>query len=278
MSQADVARRVADYPFWYHKLRLGSTLTTDGVWDLNRIVDQLPWPDVNGMRCLDVGTFDGFYAFELERRGAAEVVAVDIASWAEADLSWDMRQEVPWQKRLEGTSWKHGGGFALAREALASSVDWRPVSIYDLDPDAVGTFDVVTCGSLLLHLRDPIRALEAVRSVCSGVFMSVEAIDPWLTFLCRGLPVARFRGQGTLSQWWNVNSAGHVAWLESAGFEVLTRSRPFVVPQSYPETHRTPGAKGAARRTLTRALARTSAQGELHRAALVRPRARPVSR
>ena len=38
----------------------------------------MPWPDVRGKRCLDVGTYDGFLAFELERRGAASVVATDI--------------------------------------------------------------------------------------------------------------------------------------------------------------------------------------------------------
>jgi tRNA (mo5U34)-methyltransferase len=268
----DVAGQVEEYPFWYHKLDLGDGLSTNGMWDLGPIVDRLPWPDVAGKRCLDVGTFDGFYAFELERRGAAEVVAVDIASWAEADLSWDMRDEVPWQKRFEGTSWKHGGGFAIAHDALASNVDWRPLSIYDLSPDAVGAFDVVTCGSLLLHLRDPIRALEAVRSVCDGVFMSVEAIDPWLTVVCRGLPVARFRGQGVWSQWWNVNSAGHAAWLESAGFKILTRSKPFVIPRTYPELQREPGLKGVAGRALVTALSRMSSPGVLHRAALAEPR------
>lgn len=268
----DVAAQVEDYPFWYHKLDLGNGLSTQGMWDLRQIAERLPWPDVAGKRCLDVGTFDGFYAFELERRGAAEVVAVDIPSWADADLSWDMRDEVPWQRRFEGTSWRHGGGFSIARDALESDVDWRPVNIYDLSPDSVGTFDVVTCGSLMLHLRDPIRALEAVRSVCDGVFMSVEAIDAWLTLVCRRLPVARFRGQGPLSQWWNVNSAGHTAWLESAGFKILARSKPFVVPRTHGELQREPGLKGFASRELVRALSRTSARGVLHRAALAQPR------
>ena len=41
-------------------------------------------------------------------------------------------------------------------------------SVYDLDPERDGRFDVVVCGSLLLHLRDPVRALEAIRGVCAG--------------------------------------------------------------------------------------------------------------
>ena len=48
------------------------------------------------------------------------------------------------------------------------------VSVYELDPGSIGTFDVVVCGSLLLHLRDPLRALEAIRAVCDGYFLSTN--------------------------------------------------------------------------------------------------------
>lgn len=268
----DLARRVADYPFWYHQLDLGNGVRTEGVWDVGAIADRLPWPDVAGKRCLDIATFDGFYAFELERRGAREVVAVDISSWDQSDLSWDMRHELPWPKRL-GPTWRHGGGFEIAREALGSAVDWRPINIYDLTPENVGTFDVITCGSLLLHLRDPIRALEAVRGVCDGVFMSVERVDPWLTFWCPRVPVAAFRGKGPESQWWNANSAGHAAWLESAGFTLLERSGFFVVPRTHGGQRR-PGVRGYVRERLVRTLSRMPERGSLHRAALVRPSAR----
>ena len=38
-----------------------------------------------GVRALDIGTFDGFWAFEMERRGA-EVVAIDIERVGQAQL------------------------------------------------------------------------------------------------------------------------------------------------------------------------------------------------
>ena len=66
-------------PLWYHTLELAPGVVTPGWFDLRPIVSLLPWPDVRGKRCLDVGTYDGFLAFELERRGAAEVVATDIS-------------------------------------------------------------------------------------------------------------------------------------------------------------------------------------------------------
>lgn len=59
-------------------MELAPGVVTSGWFDLRPIVDRMPWPDVRGKRCLDIGTYDGFLAFELERRGAAEVVCTDV--------------------------------------------------------------------------------------------------------------------------------------------------------------------------------------------------------
>src|SRR3954452_4256820 len=62
---------------WWHVIDLPDGSTTPGAWDLRPLSEELPWPDVHGKRCLDIGTADGFWAFEMERRGAAEVLATD---------------------------------------------------------------------------------------------------------------------------------------------------------------------------------------------------------
>lgn len=268
-----IRERVAAYPFWYHTLELDENVVTPGAWDLRPLRDRIPWPDVAGRRCLDVGTFDGFFAFELERRGAAEVVATDVPSQEELDWPWDVRPGVGdsgWEEKFKGTDFGMGRGFHIAAEALGSKVQWQAVNIYDLSPETVGTFDVVTCGSLLLHLRDPIRALEAIRSVCTGVFLSSETIDPWLS-LVRHVPLARFQGKGRLCQWWNVNAAGHRRWIESAGFEVTTASKPYVVPYGTAGPRPPRSAKATARKLLVRAESGMPAPGLLHRALVARP-------
>jgi hypothetical protein len=126
---------------WYHSIDLGDGLVTPGWFDLRGSAAKVPLPErLDGMRCLDVGTWDGFWAFELERRGAAEVVAVDILDPAR----WDW----PPRERITG----HGGGLAMlqavkgageafdvAREALGSRVERRDLSVYDLDPVDLGT-------------------------------------------------------------------------------------------------------------------------------------------
>ena len=60
---------------------------TPGGWDLRATADALPWPKepLTGLRCLDIGTMDGFWAFELERRGAGEVLATDVLDAARLD-------------------------------------------------------------------------------------------------------------------------------------------------------------------------------------------------
>jgi tRNA (mo5U34)-methyltransferase len=262
LPAVEARRLVAERPFWYHTIELGPGLVTPGLFDLRPVVDEMPWPDVRGKRCLDVGTYDGFLAFEMERRGAAEVVAVDIE-----DRLWDW----PADARPGAAGETTGGGFQIAARALGSRVSWQPLSIYDLDPALMGRFDVVVCGGILQHLRDPVRALEAVRSVCGEWFLSAEHIDLWLTVLFPRRPVARLNGSGPWCDWWASNAAGHMRMLYSGGFAAERVSKPFMVELNREQAPRlTPRAAPA--RLAQRLLTGSRRPGVLHRAVLARPR------
>jgi tRNA (mo5U34)-methyltransferase len=230
MSQTiqDAHGLVASNPLWYHTLDVGDGRLTPGWFDVRTIMDRVPFPDVRGKRCLDVGTYDGFFAFEMERRGAAEVVATDISDHASWDWPPDMRAQGP-ERLAEIAGPEKGLGFRIAKELLGSSAERVECSIYDLSPDRLGTFDVVVCGSLLLHLRDPLRALEAVRSVCGGVFLSAEEIRLGLSLLIRNRPIAQLNGFGARCQWWVPTAAGHERMVFAAGFEIIERSRPYCI-------------------------------------------------
>ena len=257
------------HPFWYHTIDLGQGVVTPGWFDLRAAVGRMPWPDIRGKRCLDIGTFDGLLAFELERRGAAEVVAVDI----EDHLLWDWPPDyraVGLDRDIGFAGPAKGDGFRLAAELIGSRVSWKPLSIYDLDPAEIGTFDVVVCGSLLLHLRDPLRALEAVRRVTGQYFMSSEQIELWLTVLGRGRPLFRLNGSGRDCQWFNFNAAGHQRMLYAAGFEIVDRSRPYMVAFNHHPTNAS--WKFALDRVGQCLLTGTGTPGVLHRALLGRPR------
>ena len=77
--ELSLAEQVKAFPVWYHTLDLGDGVVTEGFFDHRPVLERYPIPaDLTGMRCLDVGTMDGFWAFEMERRGAAEVIAIDL--------------------------------------------------------------------------------------------------------------------------------------------------------------------------------------------------------
>jgi tRNA (mo5U34)-methyltransferase len=224
--EAGLRRRIEQHALWYHVVEVAPGVTTNGWFDLRPVVDRMPWPEVRGKRCLDVGTYDGFLAFELERRGAAEVVATDIAD--HRDWDWSPRLRALGPAYLASIAGEKGGGFELAVEALGSSVSKELVNVYDLSPERVGTFDVVVCGSLLLHLRDPLRALAAIRSVCTGTFLSAETIDLLLTLTHRRRP--SFWANGADGQWLLPNAAAHRWMLDISGFDVEVQSKPYSIP------------------------------------------------
>jgi tRNA (mo5U34)-methyltransferase len=263
----DVRTAVVSVPVWYHTMELAPGVVTPGWFDLRPVVDRMPWPDVAGKRCLDVGTYDGFLAFELERRGAAEVIAIDIDDHDRWDWPPDVRAEGG--ARLAELAGEKGRGFRVAREALGSRVERRPLSVYDLHPDDVGQFDVIVCGTLLLHLRDPLRALEAIRGVCRGKFLSSEQIDLRLSALHPRTPIAELNGSGPLCQWFEPNLAGHRRMVFAAGFELEQTTRPYCVP--FGASH--PKLRGfAARRDAVLQRGLTGGTGVPHSAVLARPR------
>ena len=224
---ADLAQRVAAHPGWYHTIDLAPGVTTPGFCDLRPFApDALPAEAVAGKRCLDVGTFDGFWAFAMERRGAAEVVAADVPDPAERD--WPV--DAPAAAIAELRARHEGGtGFPIAREALASRVERIGRSIYALDPEVDGRFDLVYVGSLLLHLRDPVGALERVRAVCRGQVLVVDAIDLPLSLALPRRPSATVDGLGR-PWWWRPNRAGLVRMVEAAGFTLEARPRTVLMP------------------------------------------------
>ena len=267
---ADPLAAIDAVPLWYHTMEVASGVVTPGWFDLRPVLDVMPWPDVRGKRCLDVGTWDGHLAFELERRGASEVVATDIES--HEDWDWPMallERGARTQEELTGA--EKGLGFRVASKVMGSSVERRPINVYDIGPEVVGEFDVVVCGSLLLHLRDPLRALAAIRSVTRGHFLSAETIDLPLSVAQPRRPAMRLDAVTDVFQWFIPNRAGHARMLAATGFFVERLSRPYSIPfgEAHPARGRGPRSLGirAGRRLLT-----GHGDGVPHQAALARPR------
>ena len=209
---------------WYHTIELPGGVVTPGRFDTRHALRRVPLPgSLQGKRCLDVGTSDGFWAFEMERRGASEVVAIDVDESGRLDWPASVPERDRW-----GDPGRARQAFAIAAEALGSSVKRVDLSVYELSPDVLGSFDFVFMGSLLLHLRDPVRALAAVASVVRGELLCSEPISLSLTLLRPRWPAAALDARGRPT-WWPPNVAGLRRLVEAGGFSVRAMGGPYFV-------------------------------------------------
>lgn len=211
MTDDDVRRRIAAVPRWYHSIEVRPGIVTPGSNAADLVLSLLDLPaDCRGLRAIDLGTRDGYFAFELERRGA-EVVAVDYMG-------------------AEHT------GFSVAAELLGSRVRFVHGNVYHLSPDELGTFDIVLFLGLLYHLPDPLGALEIVRSLCRGVmcleshvidhaFLVAGEMTP-LPDALTGVPLMQFYQGQTLkndpTNFWGPNLACLEAMVRETCFEVVS--------------------------------------------------------
>jgi tRNA (mo5U34)-methyltransferase len=199
---------------WYHTIELPDGVVTNGRFDHRRLLPHYGLPeDLRGKRALDVGSGDGFWAFELERRGA-DVTSVDIETFTDVDLPPALHSifvESPVDLSFRR-------GLEIARHRLGSGVKLVNTSVYDLDPAEVGHFDIVHAGDILLHLRDPILALQRMRAVTSGEAFFADYFDPGLDALGAGSGLTRYRGGWDDVTWWAPALSTLAQMISDAGF------------------------------------------------------------
>jgi tRNA (mo5U34)-methyltransferase len=197
---------------WYHTVDLGNGVATPGHYDHRPYLGSYGLPrDLSEKTALDIGAASGFFAFELEKRGA-EVTATDLPTWKAHDFGPLYQPEM---KPEEAHRYLHDP-FLFAQTTLGSRVKRELINIYDIGPETLGgSFDLVFCGSVLIHLTDPIRALWRIQSVTKEVAIIATPIYP----LKSSEPLATFIGQHRGDGWWLPNRQALEAMIESAGFK-----------------------------------------------------------
>jgi tRNA (mo5U34)-methyltransferase len=233
VPEETLAAAVAAHPGWYHTIELPEGVTTPGFCDLRPFAGTALPASFGGKRVLDVGTFDGFWAFEAEKRGAATVFALDLEKGTDADWPPNTAAENLAASEAQGLEW--GSGFALAHRALGSGVQRVEGNVYDLTPDWLGgRVHTIVCSTVLQHLRDPIGALERIRETLlpGGELLLLDTYSVAMTRLHPRRPIADFRPAmpGSKFTWWVPNLAALRGWATTAGFrgpgEELTRHKP----------------------------------------------------
>jgi tRNA (mo5U34)-methyltransferase len=149
-SREEARAALERVPLWFHTFALNGTgVYTPGIARDHRYrLPAIP-EDLTGARVLDVGTFDGFYAFLAERRGAARVVALDNG------------QYVVWVRARFGIDLEPGAGFRAIAELLHSNVEYRRLDAFDVR--TLGeTFDVILCFGILHRVEAPLTLLRVL--------------------------------------------------------------------------------------------------------------------
>jgi tRNA (mo5U34)-methyltransferase len=207
---------------WFHNLVLDGIATAPDHFlgdypaqKFQRFADALP-ADLTGKSVLDVGCNAGFYAFEMKRRGAEHVVAIDS----------DPRY--------------------LAQARLAADVLGHDIELHQLDVYRVSElrarFDLVIFMGVLYHLRHPLLALDLLHDHVVNdrlLFQSMLRGDPEVApvepdypfsetaiFDRPGHPAMYFveqRYAGDWTNWWIPNRAAIEAMLRSSGFVIESR-------------------------------------------------------
>ena len=201
-----VTRRVSEFvrelacKGWYHSFELPNGRKIDGHQSVALQRERLARfgvpEDLRGKRVLDIGCWDGWFSFEMERRGA-EVVAADI-----------VERET----------------FGVAREALGSQVEFVLSDVYHLTPDLVGRFDIVLFLGVLYHLKHPLLALERVCALTTDLalvesFVIDDGLDP------EAAPMLEYYENeellGRFDNWCGPNTACVEAFCRTAGFATV---------------------------------------------------------
>lgn len=195
MDLSEAKALVASVRHWHHAFEIFPGLITPGSYQPGFLLDKIrPSNDLAGVRVLDIGTSDGYFALEFARRGAS-VVAIDYRS-------------------------KQGHGYHVMERLNPVQIDYHQMNIYELPEKQLGEFDIVLFMGVLYHLPDMIRALHMIRAVCRGtLFVETHSENDF----CRDIAAARYYQSNTLAgdptNFWAPNRLCVLSMLYDTGFD-----------------------------------------------------------
>jgi tRNA (mo5U34)-methyltransferase len=225
-TKEELLNEITSGPPWYHTIELWDDQVTPGIYDHRPLLKLYGIPQqLHGWRVLDVGASNGFFSFEFEKRGAREVVALDLKDWRQHDFLPDALDEL---NRMEhfADRWERNSKvrFDLLKSLFNSQVRKVEMSIYEISPATLGTFDLVFCSSVLMHLMNPILALAYMRAVTRKLAIVCTAVDPTLE---SSQSLARYANSDDRTLWWIPNANCLQSILHSVGFAKVHQEATF---------------------------------------------------
>ena len=150
-NQSELIEKLLSYK-WRQRINLGNNFFTPGYVTENHWLRSLLPEDMSGKKFLDIGANDGMISFMAERKGAKEVVALDVYGFEKQG------------NRLSE------GGISLVKEYLNSHIQIIDSSVYDLHK-LKNSFDIVFLGDVFVWLDNPLLAMEEIAHVCSDTLI-----------------------------------------------------------------------------------------------------------
>jgi tRNA (mo5U34)-methyltransferase len=201
---------VNSYKPWWHSIDFGDDVISNGrksqFCHYQEIKNWFPSDFFTDKRVLDVGTWDGYYAFHAEKMGAKEVVAVD-------HFMWNVHKDDTSGNR------ESKRGFDIAKKLLNSNVKEYDIDIDDMKPDMLGMFDSIIYAGVFYHLKNPYKSIEILDSLLNtnGRIM----IESHMCNINNPIPLMQFHPKASLNNdscnYWSPNGACLKAIFEEIG-------------------------------------------------------------
>ena len=197
---------------FYHSIDLPRAGSIVGHWDLRgRFADYIAHTPIKGRTFLDVGTATGFLSFEAEKCGAF-VTSFD------ADGPERYQYAAGYTNNDSDYFRRLRNGYAFAHEQLGSKANLVLGDIYSVS-QSVAPHDVVLVGQILVHLRDPLLALQQAAEASKDVLVITEG-----SFESES-PVSIFLGDKSPYSWWHLSTGLYRAYLGMLGFDITSATR-----------------------------------------------------
>jgi 2-polyprenyl-3-methyl-5-hydroxy-6-metoxy-1,4-benzoquinol methylase len=226
-KSAEQCREITRNVHFYHSFSLSNGVRMDGDWDIALSIADYRFPSLRGKRVLDIGPASGWFSFWMEAQGA-DVTVVETRGYGDFDVygvhSYTGEDGRPPERLIDGKPIYYGpasASFWAMHDILESKVRYVNGRIYEVSPALFSEpFDLVFVGALLPHLRDPIGALRAARSVCRG--LCIATASTWTEHDANPTPVQilPYTHIDKIS-WWLPNKASYEHWFKAAGFSTV---------------------------------------------------------
>ena len=155
-SPDELQKKISKVPRWFHIISLGTQLSTPGNYAkfLDDWISNSLLSDYSGKSVLDVGTADGRWAFECERRNAKKITGIDI--WQTSDDFGSLP-------------------FETCKEILDSKATLQVLDVVDVE-QLNENFDVIHFLGVYYHMLNPLLALQKIFNVCNELVIMEGAM------------------------------------------------------------------------------------------------------